>query len=85
MIIEDPDPEPKEIKPANLVALKTEASSLRDAIMKAERDEKWQKGKGVGKNTLKLRENLAKLEAEVVLASPHLLFQVKYSLKNSLI
>ena len=59
------------------MALKTAASSLRDTIMQAERDEEWRgKGRGGGKNMDKHRKNLAELEAQLVLASPHLLFQV---------
>jgi len=77
LIVEEPSSEPKETKPANLVALKTAASSLRDTIMQAERDEEWRgKGRGGGKNMDKHRKNLAELEAQLVLASPHLLFQV---------
>ena len=77
LIVEEPSSEPRETKPANLVALKTAASSLRDTIMQAERDEEWRgKGRGGGKNMDKQRKNLAELEAQLVLASPHLLFQV---------
>ena len=39
LIVEEPSSEPRETKPANLVALKTAASSLRDTIMQAEREE----------------------------------------------
>lgn len=76
MIVEEPSSEPKENRPANLVALKTAASSLRDSIMQAEKEEEWRgKGRSAGKNIVKLRRNLAELEAQLVLASPHLLFQ----------
>merc|ERR1719410_116952 len=77
LIVEEPSIEPKENKPANIVALKTSASSLRDVIMQAEKEEEWRgKGRGGGKNIEKLRRQLAELEAQLVLASPHLLFQV---------
>ena len=35
--------------------------------------------RGGGKNIEKLRRQLAELEAQLVLASPHLLFQVRIS------
>jgi len=77
LIVEEPSSEPKETRPANLVALKTAASSIRDNIMQAEKEEEWRgRGRGGGKNIEKLRRNLAELEAQLVLASPHLLFQV---------
>ena len=77
LIVEEPSSEPRENRPANLVALKTAASSLRDSIMQAEKEEEWRgKGRSSGKNIVKLRRNLAELEAQLVLASPHLLFQV---------
>ena len=81
LIVEDPSTEPKETKPANLVLLKTNASSLRDGILRAEKEDEW-RGKnsrvGNNKNTEKQRKNLAELEAQLVLASPNLLFQVIY-------
>ena len=77
LIVEEPSSEPKETRPANLVALKTGASTLRDNIMQAEKEEEWRgRGRGGAKNIEKLRRNLAELEAQLVLASPHLLFQV---------
>ena len=86
MIVEEPSSEPRETKPANLVALKTAASSLRDTIMQAERDEEWRgKGRGGGKNMDKHRKNLAELEAQLVLASPHLLFQVNKILRQEFV
>ena len=76
--MEEPSSEPRETKPANLVALKTAASSLRDSIGQSEKEEEWRgKGRSNGKNIDKLRRNLAELEAQLVLASPHLLFQVR--------
>ena len=77
-IVEEPSSEPRETKPANLVALKTSASSLRDTIMQAEREAVWSgKGKAV-KNLDKQRKNLEQLEERMVLALPHLLLQVKH-------
>ena len=77
LIVEEPSTEPKETKPANLVSLKTVAASLRDSILQAERDEEWRgKAKAGGRNIDKQRKTLAEYEAQLVLASPHLLFQV---------
>ena len=77
LIVEEPSSEPRETKPANLVALKTGASSLRDSINQSEKEEEWRgKGRSNSKSIDKLRRNLAELEAQLVLASPNLLFQV---------
>ena len=77
LIVEEPSSEPRETKPANLVALKTAASSLRDSINQSEKEEEWRgKGRSNLKSIDKLRRNLAELEAQLVLASPNLLFQV---------
>ena len=47
-------------------------------IFQAEKEEEWRgRGRGGGKNIEKLRRQLAELEAQLVLASPHLLFQVR--------
>ncbi len=46
-------------------------------VVQAEREEEWRgKSRGGGKNMDKQRKQLAELEAQLVLASPHLLFQV---------
>jgi len=77
LIVEEPSSEPKETKPANLVMLKTAASSLRDSIVQAEREDEWRgRGRGLNSRVEKQRKALAELEAQLVLASPHLLFQV---------
>ena len=79
LIVEEPSIEPRETRPANLVSLKTSASSLRDSILQAEKEEEWRgRGRGGAKNIEKLRRQLAELEAQLVLASPHLLFQVSF-------
>lgn len=79
LIVEEPSSEPRETKPANLVSLKTAASSLRDSISQSEKEEEWRgKGRSNLKSIDKLRRNLAELEAQLVLASPNLLFQVNY-------
>ena len=95
LIVETPSSEPKESSPANLVALKTQTSELRDQIRRIEKDEDFkhssrrsisvasgQAGSGgpthpaALKATEKHRKKLAELEAQLVLASPSLLFQV---------
>ena len=93
LIVETPSSEPKESSPANLVALKTQTSELRDQIRRIEKDEDFkhssrrsvasgQAGSGGSthpaalKATEKHRKKLAELEAQLVLASPSLLFQV---------
>ena len=80
LIVEEPSSEPKETRPANLVQLKTAASSLRDTILQAEREEEW-RGKARGSNRAldRQRKAINELEAQLVLASPHLLFQVPRS------
>ena len=83
-ITEDPEEEPKETKPANLVSLKTTASSLRDTIKQSERELIWShKKKFDGKNLDKLRRNLGQIEAQMVLALPHLLLQVNIKERSS--
>lgn len=78
LIVEEPSTEPKETKPANLVALKTHAATYRDSIMRADKEDEWRgkNDKGQNRNTEKQKKNLAELEAQLVLASPNLLFQV---------
>ena len=84
LIVEEPSSEPRETRPASLVSLKTSASSLRDSILQAEKEEEWRgRGRGGAKNIEKLRRQLAELEAQLVLASPHLLFQVRAVLSFS--
>ena len=77
MIDESASIEPKETKPANLVALKTTASSVRDTIMHAERESEWSR-KGTNANITKHRRNLKNLEGQLVVALPQLVFQVTF-------
>ena len=103
--MEEPSSEPKESHPANLVSLRTQASSLRDQIHRIEKEEqvKGTLNSRGGKNTNnssttslssvnssqspssqianlkateKHRKKLAEVEAQLVLASPTLVFQV---------
>ena len=105
--MEEPSSEPKESSPANLVALKTQTTALRDQIYRLEREEEFKSGGGGGggrrasgksvassagdgggvarnssvlqpsKATEKLRKKLAEVEAQLLLASPSLVFQVR--------
>ena len=105
LIVEEPSSEPKESSPANLVALKTQTTALRDQIYRLEREEEFKSGGGgrrasgksvtstagdggggVARNssllqpskaTEKLRKKLAEVEAQLLLASPSLVFQVR--------
>ena len=91
MIVEEPSSEPRESHPANLVSLRTQAASLRDQILRIEKEEEVKgtlnsrsrsstlssDGKiAFTKATEKLRKKLAEVEANLVLASPNLVFQV---------
>lgn len=84
--MEEPSSEPRESHPANLVSLRTQASSLRDQIHRIEKEEEV---KGTLNNrrtsnssianlkaTEKPRKKLAEVEAQLVLALPSLVFQV---------
>ena len=92
--MEEPSSEPRESSPANLVALKTQATALRDQIYRLEREEEFKSGGGrrasasstsnggsgsvrQSKATEKPRKKLAEVEAQLLLASPGLVFQVR--------
>lgn len=64
--------EPKESSPVNIVQLKSQASTVRDQIMMEERDEK----KSGSRANDKHKKKLADIEAQLVLASPNLLFKI---------
>ncbi len=71
--------EPKETNPANLLSLRTQSASLRDQILRAEKEEELKGKRNAGhasKAIEKLRKKLAEVEAQLVLASPSLVFQV---------
>ena len=102
LIVEEPSSEPKESSPANLVALKTAATALRDQIYRLEREEEFKSGGGrrasssstsnggsgsgsatrQSKATEKPRKKLAEVEAQLLLASPGLVFQVRRGADN---
>lgn len=64
--------EPKESSPVNIVQLKSQASTVRDQIMLEERDEK----KSGSRTNDKHKKKLADIEAQLVLASPNLVFKI---------
>ena len=98
--MEEPSSEPRESSPANLVALKTQATALRDQIYRLEREEEFKGGGGrrasasstsngggsgsvrQSKATEKPRKKLAEVEAQLLLASPGLVFQVRRGTDN---
>ena len=99
LIVEEPSSEPRESSPANLVALKTQATALRDQIYRLEREDEFKNGgrrasasstsNGGGgsvtrqsKATEKPRKKLAEVEAQLLLASPGLVFQVRRETDN---
>ena len=100
LIVEEPSSEPRESSPANLVALKTQATALRDQIYRLEREEEFKSGGGrrasasstsngggsgsvrQSKATEKPRKKLAEVEAQLLLASPGLVFQVRRGADN---
>ena len=102
LIVEEPSSEPRESSPANLVALKTAATALRDQIYRLEREEEFKSGGGrrasasstsngggsggsamrQSKATEKPRKKLAEVEAQLLLASPGLVFQVRKVTEN---
>ncbi|GAB0093247.1 active breakpoint cluster region-related protein [Sergentomyia squamirostris] len=75
-VLEDPQYDPKEVNPINILQLKSQACTVRDQIQ-LERQEEKTKGKGnVSKVGDKHRKKLAELESQIVLASPNLLFRL---------
>ncbi|XP_052868483.1 uncharacterized protein LOC128274354 [Anopheles cruzii] len=84
LICEESANDPKETSPINIVHLKSQACTVRDQIMLDERDEGG-RGRGVGGRGItsgssrsgdKHRKKLADLEAQLVLASPNLVFKI---------
>ncbi|XP_055370829.1 serine-rich adhesin for platelets isoform X2 [Condylostylus longicornis] len=65
----------KESSPANILQLKSQACNVRDQILLEEKDEKKMKLNGLRSGD-KHRRKLADLEAQLVLASPNLVFRI---------
>uniref|UniRef100_A0A182Q2L8 Uncharacterized protein n=1 Tax=Anopheles farauti TaxID=69004 RepID=A0A182Q2L8_9DIPT len=73
LICEESANDPKEASPINIVHLKSQACTVRDQIML---DEKDRPGGGSSRTGDKHRKKLADLEAQLVLASPNLVFKI---------
>lgn len=76
MILEECNAEPRENSPANIVALKSQACTVRDQILLEERTAEDKRIR-LGSRSEKNRKKLAELEAQLVLASPNLVFRIK--------
>ncbi|GFR04138.1 active breakpoint cluster region-related protein [Trichonephila clavata] len=63
----------KENSPFDILSLKSRASNIRDQILK---EEKGKEKRVAGRNIDKHKKKLAELEAQLVLASPNLLFRL---------
>lgn len=75
VICEESANDPKEASPINIVHLKSQACTVRDQIMLDEKDERKQRVSGSRAGD-KHRKKLADLEAQLVLASPNLVFKI---------
>lgn len=69
LVCEEPAVDPKEASPVNIIQLKSQACTVRDQLMLEEREERKRSGE-------KHRKKLADLEAQLVLASPNLVFKL---------
>ncbi|XP_066588300.1 active breakpoint cluster region-related protein-like [Prorops nasuta] len=69
--------EPREASPANVVALRSQACTVRDQILWEERNDEKRIRLG-GRGSEKNRKKLAELEAQLVLASPNLVLRVTH-------
>lgn len=72
IVSEESPVEPKENSPVNIILLKSQASTVRDQIMLEQRDDK----KTVSRVSDKHRKKLKEIEANLVLASPNLVFKI---------
>ncbi|XP_038104088.1 active breakpoint cluster region-related protein isoform X3 [Culex quinquefasciatus] len=75
LICEESANDPKETSPINIVHLKSQACTVRDQIMLDEKDERKARSSGSRAGD-KHRKKLADLEAQLVLASPNLVFKI---------
>lgn len=74
-VLEESSFDPKENSPVNILQLKSQACTVRDQIMLEDRDEKKRAGD-------KHRKKLHDLEAQLVLASPNLVFRIGNKASN---
>uniref|UniRef100_A0AAG5D1F2 Uncharacterized protein n=1 Tax=Anopheles atroparvus TaxID=41427 RepID=A0AAG5D1F2_ANOAO len=72
LICEESSNDPKETSPINIVHLKSQACTVRDQILLDEKD----RPSGSSRAGDKHRKKLADLEAQLVLASPNLVFKI---------
>lgn len=79
---EDSTADLKESSPANILQLKSQACTVRDQILLEEKDEKKAKANGLRLGD-KHRRKLADLEAQLVLASPNLVFRIGNKAANN--
>lgn len=75
--------EAKENNPSNLLLLKTQASAVRDLILAEERDDKKHKLYS-SRSIDKYRKKLHDIEAQLVLASPNLIFRLGNKTNNKI-
>ncbi|XP_037026256.1 active breakpoint cluster region-related protein isoform X2 [Bradysia coprophila] len=73
--------DPKENSPVNILHLKSQACIVRDQIIMEEKDEKKQKSYGSRAGD-KHKKKLYDIEAQLVLASPNLVFRIGDKAKN---
>ncbi|XP_054715584.1 active breakpoint cluster region-related protein-like [Uloborus diversus] len=70
----------KEASPFDILSLKSRASNVRDQIL---REEKGKERRIAGRNVDKHKKKLAELEAQLVLASPNLIFRIGHKVGKS--
>lgn len=75
--------EAKETNPVNLLLLKSQASTVRDLILAEEQEKKNSKSYG-SRSMDKYRKKLHDIEAQLVLASPNLLFRIGNKTTNKI-
>ncbi|XP_023247282.1 active breakpoint cluster region-related protein [Copidosoma floridanum] len=73
--------EPRENSPANVVVLRSQACTVRDQILWEEKNEEKKIRLG-GRGSEKNRKKLAELEAQLILASPNLIFKIAQKSQN---
>lgn len=75
-ILEESTANPHEISSSNIVALKSQASNVRDQLRHEEKHE--DKKLRLGRGSEKYRKRLLELESQLVLVSPNLVFRIKH-------
>ncbi|XP_046744957.1 active breakpoint cluster region-related protein [Diprion similis] len=76
-LVSEDSGEPREASPANVVALRSQACTVRDQILWEEKNDEKRIRIG-GRGSEKNRKKLAELEAQLVLASPNLVLRVTH-------